>query len=417
MANKNYNINFENTAKFLVVAAGMPIVAVPIQEVQLLDYAVAHETVNATYGMTANADEQTFFLDKDPYTSDEQRERDLYDLDDENWNEVVFEEVYGNSTAKLALHKDWIDQKGYRQHVIVNMNLPEQGINGPFRITSIKHILPPKKPEADAGDGYDYRPVTGLFTHTASDVWKIKFDNGEELGVTHNHPVYSTTIGDWQFAGMLQIGEEVLTKDAGAKVVSKEIDKAQEVYNLEVKDLHNFLVGESGVVVHNSCWDLIGDIFETFGVAFERSIKLSGKNWTYKVRSTDNPLPKEITFSEEIGSEFQKRIALAPESTVGFDAVSEHGRVMSYKVMEGQSVNSNLSQLKDNLSQAINKYKSKFGDKGIEVDIYVRGEHLTKQAALDNWGLIKDTNVPYTANLGIIGKIYYKGPDGFIEFN
>ena len=272
VANKNYHNTstnpFRNTTKTLALAAAMPIVAVPIQEVQLLDYAVAHETVNAGYGLTASvSDDETFLLDKDPYTNDQQRERDQYELDDENWNEVVFEEVLGGSTAKLALHNEWIDQKGYQVDAVVVMNLPEQGISGPFRITSIKHIIPQKKPvDDDEADDYGYKAVTGLFIHEASKVWKIKFDNGEELGVTHNHPIYSKTKRDWQFAGLLSIGEEVLTRNGGSIVVSKELDRVQEVYNLEIKDYHNFLVNTSGIVVHNTgvCHEALNKLLKPF---------------------------------------------------------------------------------------------------------------------------------------------------------
>lgn len=263
MANKNYSNPFKisgnpfrNNTKALAVAASMPIVAVPIQDVQLLDYAVAHETVNSTYGLTASTDDDIYLglMDKDPYTSDQQRERDEYELDDENWNEVVFEQVNGSSTAKLALHKNWIDQKGYKVEAVVELNLPEQGISGPFRITSIKHIIPQKKPvDDDEADEYDYRPVTALFTHKSNQVFNISFDNGESLGVTYQHPIYSVTAGDWRLAGELEVGEQVLTKVGEATVTSSAKKEGSEtVYNLEVQELHNFLVGESGIVVHNS---------------------------------------------------------------------------------------------------------------------------------------------------------------------
>ena len=276
MANNKYNFTgnpFRNNAKALAVAAAMPFVAVPIQEVQLLDYAVAHETVNSSYGLTASVDvadpdrpvltnapgsignDIYLGLSEDPYTSDQQRERDQYELDDENWNEVVFEEVNGSSTAKLALHNNWINKKGYQVDGVVNLDLPEQGISGLFRITSIKHIIPQKKPvDDDEADEYDYRPVTALFSHESDQVYEISFDNGEELGVTYQHPIFSVTEGDWQFAGELEIGEEVLTKSGNTKVVSSTKKEGSEtVYNLEVKELHNFLVGGSGIVVHNNC--------------------------------------------------------------------------------------------------------------------------------------------------------------------
>ena len=259
MANNYQNTNQNrfkiSNAKSLAVAAAMPIVAVPIQDVQLLDYAVAHETVNSTYGLTANVYDDIYLgLTEDPYTSDQQRERDQYELDDENWNEVVFEEVNGSSTAKLALHSEWIKQNACRIDRVVNLDLPEQGISGPFKITSIKHIIPQKKPvDDDKTDDYNYRPVTALFTHESNQVYTIDFDNGEQLGVTYQHPIYSTTAGDWKLAGELEIGEEVLTKSGNTKVVnSSQKEGSETVYNLEIKELHNFLVGKSGVVVHNN---------------------------------------------------------------------------------------------------------------------------------------------------------------------
>ncbi len=51
-----------------------------------------------------------------------------------------------------------------------------------------------------------------------------------------------------------------MTKSGNTKVLSSTKKEGSEtVYNLEVKELHNFLVGESGVVVHNSCIKLISN--------------------------------------------------------------------------------------------------------------------------------------------------------------
>ncbi|HMS30455.1 MAG TPA: polymorphic toxin-type HINT domain-containing protein [Saprospiraceae bacterium] len=241
------------SGKIYAMAAMMPFAMMPVDDTPLFAYALAHKSVNSSYSLTASNDD-TFIIGKDPYTSDQQRARDQYEINDTDWNEVNFTEVNGSSTCKLALHKDWITNHGYYVDGIVNMNLPEQGISGPFRITSIKHIIPQKKPvDENENDEWEYRPVTGLFTHHSNDIWKITFDNGEVLGVTNNHPIYSVSKGDWQHAGHLEIGEEVLAKSGNTKVVSKERDfNIQPVYNLEIKDLHNFLVNESGVVVHNT---------------------------------------------------------------------------------------------------------------------------------------------------------------------
>ena len=353
VANKNYNFTgnpFRNNAKALAVAAAMPIVAVPIQEVQLLDYAVAHETVNATYGQTASTDEDVYLglLDKDPYTSDQQRERDEYEINDIDWNEVVFEEVNGGSSAKLALHNDWIYDKGYQVDGVVNLDLPEQGISGPFRITSIKHIIPQKKPvDDDESDEYDCRPVTALFTHESNQVYHISFDNGEQLGVTYQHPIYSTTLGDWKLAGELEIGEVVLTKSGNTKVVSSTKKEGLEtVYNLEVKELHNFLVGESGIVVHNACFPL-ADV-----VSWAKTKTKTWGHHTWKIHGKESELIKRLdtkwnnpssTISSKQGhwldqdaaatflESKQFDIAQIPGGeTITFDVPSGWGEVLSY---------------------------------------------------------------------------------------
>ena len=258
---------------FFLPAATLPIISVPIQDVQLLDYAVVNKTVNAGYGQTAcNSDTYMGLYDKDPYTSDQQRERDQYKLNDKDWNEVVFEEVDGTSSMKLALHSDWIKKQNYSINAIVDLHLPEQGIEGAFRITTIKHILPQKKPvDEDPDDDYEYKPITGLITHQSGTVFDITFaeDKGgavgkrDTIGVTAVHPFYSLTAGDWVAVGDLKEGEKVLAKSGAAIVISsRKREGIETVYNLEVKDWHNFLVGE-GLVVHNG-YKLFKKVLERF---------------------------------------------------------------------------------------------------------------------------------------------------------
>jgi hypothetical protein len=92
------------------------------------------------------------------------------------------------------------------------------------------------------------------------------FSNAHHLGVTFTHPIYSTTYHDWRLAGELEVGERVLTYKGEATVSSTEKRAGSEtVYNLEVKDLHNFLVGDEGVVVHNTgLCDLLKSLFTKY---------------------------------------------------------------------------------------------------------------------------------------------------------
>jgi hypothetical protein len=226
----------------VLLAAGL----VPIDSVQLMDYAVAHQTINQP------ADPEAY----DPFTSAQQRERDQYTLDSTNWYEVTFEPLNSSSYCRLALHQRWMMQNGISEvGQIQNLSLPEQGITGPSRITSIKHILPQKRPvDNDGNDSFGLQPITGIFVHQSDDVWTLEFDNGDTLGITYNHPIYSLTANDWRLAGELTIGETVLSRTGTTTLAAKkQLPGQQQVWNLEVREFHNFLVGESGVLVHNSC--------------------------------------------------------------------------------------------------------------------------------------------------------------------
>lgn len=229
----------------------------PIDQVQLMDYALSHETINGSFGLTADLYSQPNELNADPYTSIQQQQRDLYDIETSTWFEVTFKQVQGTSICHFALTDDWIQRQGYIEGHIFELSLPEQGIEGPFQITSIRHIQPQIQPaDEDPWDAYTYKPVTALFTHQSANVLRLVFEEGDSIGVTSTHPIYSLTSNDWQLAGELEPGEKILSYSGPVTIRSKEsISGSHLVYNLEVKDLHNFLVGLNGISVHNSCID------------------------------------------------------------------------------------------------------------------------------------------------------------------
>lgn len=432
MANKSNNTSQSrfkiSNAKSLAVAAAMPIVAVPIQEVQLLDYAVAHETVNEQNNLIASTDEDLYLglLNEDPYTSDQQRERDEYEINDTDWYSVSFEQVNGTSKCHFALHDDWIQKQGYEADKVVILNLPEQGINGPFRVTAIKHILPQKKPSEDAGDGYDWKPVTGLFEHQSNQVYTISFDNGESLGVTYQHPIYSVTAGDWKLAGELEIGEEVLTKSGNSKVVSSTKKRGSEtVYNLEVQELHNFLVGESGVVVHNSCLDAFMKMF--FGKFTKK--KVPGKKWVdYAEESGLAKTVKdldEVKKLERLGENMQKRMThLVKDSDgitdfPGIDGFIEDGAKaipVSLKYVTSNKVSTLNSRIRE-IAQKANTANGTPKFDGILKDItgMVTAKKFTKQQLIDKVNSIRQL---HPQESGIVKRYFVEGSDGsaWIDF-
>ena len=144
--------------------------------------------------------------------------------------------------------------------------MPEQGLNGYATITSLAHFRFTKIPEENSANDYELQPITGIFEHTSNDVWELVFDNGDTLGVTAAHPIYSEDVGDWRLAGELVIGEVVKTMDGTAILLQKRQVEAQRVFNLEVREVHNFLVGDGRLVVHNLCHKDTRKFFKEKGI-------------------------------------------------------------------------------------------------------------------------------------------------------
>ncbi|MBK9567076.1 MAG: hypothetical protein IPO37_18470 [Saprospiraceae bacterium] len=315
---------------------------------------LAKATIVSISTLTASSDLQfdTKSNHKDPYTSDEQRVRDTYQLNDKDWYSVTFEQVEAQSKCQLALHQDWIKEKGYQLNDTVHMNLLEQGISGPFHITDIKHILPQKVPDEDIADGYAYRPVTGLFTHVSDKVLMVHFESGDSLGITENHPVYSASAGGWKHAFELEKDEVVLSYFGQSKV--SKITKLQgthHVYNLEVKDLHNFLVGNEGLVVHNTCWG--GWLKKLCGKTLTDIQDITGKKWAKKIKGSSIK-DKEIQQMETLGEVLKEEITGLTTAFPGIDAVTKSGKIVTLKKCETNTwsaLNANARALGDKVNE------------------------------------------------------------------
>jgi hypothetical protein len=408
--------------------AALPFIAMPVQEVPLLSYALAHKSVNSSYTITAsnNDDVSMALMNGDPYTSAEQKQRDLYEINDTDWYSVSFEGVYSSSVCHLAMHQDWIQSKGYVTDGIVNMNLPEQGISGPFKITSIKHIIPQKKPvDEDPNDDYEYKPVTGLFIHHSDQVHNITFSNNETIGVTAPHPIFSTTHNDWRLAGELEVGEKVLTYHGEATVTNTEKKTGSEaVYNLEVKDLHNFLVGDVGVVVHNECMGLkLKLIFKKFTPK-----KQSGTKWVDYIEESGKLTDlDEIQQFEALGEKLGKRIVGLEKSPntgnkfPGLDGFIDDGKGLSLKATE--NFDSAKARLKEMCNKARNLDNGTVPNEGNLAGILSdgiagmisnkNGFPLTKLELKNAWNAVLGDN---QINTDIMNTLFIKGSDGWLKW-
>jgi len=101
------------------------------------------------------------------------------------------------------------------------------------------------------------KPVVQLFRNVDKPIVRVSINdavgNLEEIGATPDHPFWVEGKG-WVAARMLQVGDELFALGYEGWKVASVIDNHERAntYNFEVKDLHNYLVGQHSVLVHNA---------------------------------------------------------------------------------------------------------------------------------------------------------------------
>lgn len=141
----------------------------------------------------------------------------------------------------------WIANSGGAPGKTIWLDLDELGLAGPAVVKRITAC-----PEIQEGEG---RVVLTTLKHRNGHVARIYFEGqADALTVTETHRLYSITRGDWVPVAMLDIGEELKTKEGSARVVSMApLPGIHTVYNLEVESEHCYYAGSSRVLGHNAC--------------------------------------------------------------------------------------------------------------------------------------------------------------------
>ena len=177
--------------------------------------------------------------------------------DRSTWYHIDFTLVEDGDLARISLLRPrwWVRERGcFEVGANIYLALPEQNISGHARLLSISKInFPEVGQKKNLTEGHQYQIITGKFERTSSNVRRLIFDNGEELFVTGEHPIYSESAGGWKEAALLEPGE-IVRKYGGTVVLrsSEKLDTVATVYNLEVREDHTFHVGSSGILVHNA---------------------------------------------------------------------------------------------------------------------------------------------------------------------
>jgi len=124
----------------------------------------------------------------------------------------------------------------------------------------------------------EYKAVVQAFKKFSEDILSVSVE-GESLplGVTPNHPFYvrvhrardntgnDDDEGEWLEASKLKAGNKIkLASGSWAKVLKIERRNGGEtVYNFEVADNHNYFVGQTGLLAHNTCTTILQKALKT----------------------------------------------------------------------------------------------------------------------------------------------------------
>ena len=140
-----------------------------------------------------------------------------------------------------------------------------------------------------AEDGtLSYKEVTDTFIRFSDSIIKLSI-NGNIVETTPEHPFYNPEINDWVNAGDIIVGDKVLLSDGKSVIVEKkestsDIDSVP-VYNFTVADNHTYYVGQSEILVHNTCKSISSMRNQGVRNAWKEEVKAvqngtSRYNWT-----------------------------------------------------------------------------------------------------------------------------------------
>lgn len=186
------------------------------------------------------------------------------------WVHLTHQQPNG-TTSTLSLRRPnwWLDMVG-AEFVgdSIWLDLPEMGIAGQATVTAITpNQLDTRLWDQQRNGDYVILPITGKFTHHASEILKLQFAQGNaEVEVTGRHPFRSETQNDWVPAEALAVGEVVRTHSGMDTLLAKTTEPgAVPVYNIEVYRAHNYFVHDQALLVHNNSGWIVKNLYSKMG--------------------------------------------------------------------------------------------------------------------------------------------------------
>lgn len=186
-------------------------------------------------------------------------EYDFEDITPESWSVATLEVLKTDGTlaeVRLLRPNQWLETQDLRQVGDSTwLDLPEMRVSGMARMVAIQPATTDTRSSgARALLEQGYFPVLAAFRHKADEVLNLRFTNGDRIRTTAPHPFWSLDRNGWLAAEKLHHGERIKTAAGETMVDTMWLDfGATEVFNLEVKEVHSFCVGDLRAFSHNAC--------------------------------------------------------------------------------------------------------------------------------------------------------------------
>jgi RHS repeat-associated protein len=99
--------------------------------------------------------------------------------------------------------------------------------------------------------------VLAIYRNTTSEWQRLQFAAGDTLQCTPKHPFWIVAQHAWVEASSLKVGAVVLLENGQEGTLTKSsirhLSKPETTYNFNVERVHDYFVGNSQILVHNSC--------------------------------------------------------------------------------------------------------------------------------------------------------------------
>lgn len=185
---------------------------------------------------------------------------DTLDITPFTWTWIHLEVITKDNDSvdiKLRRPNTWLSTQGFLQVGDKDrINLEDLGVEGIAKVIGIyPNTFDTRFETYDKNSDKHYRPVIGVSKRYEASVFSYEFSNGDRIEATPGHIIWSESRNRWVAISALEINEEVLSPNQEfVQLLRKELlIPKKAVYSLEVYRDHNYFVGKSGILVHNSC--------------------------------------------------------------------------------------------------------------------------------------------------------------------